>query len=100
MFIPILRFAAAGALIAGGVGGGFALWGKAKRETARKELLDTSDLQEAALRARMHLKELENEAEALGLDPAEVRRGVDALVTGQLNLQDVVRALGTSSPTE
>ncbi len=89
MFIPILLFAAAGTLISGGIGGGLTLWNTARRKAAEDEIRQTTDLKKAALRAEIDLAEVEAEARAAGIDPAEVLKGIDAVVAGQVTLSQI-----------
>lgn len=89
MFIPILLFAAAGTLIGGGIGGGLTLWSTARRKAAEDEIRQTTDLKKAALRAEIDLAEVEAEARAAGIDPAEVLRGIGAIMAGQVTLSQI-----------
>ena len=89
MFIPILLFAVAGAILGGVAGGGVALWGTARRKAAEEEIKQTADLKKAALRAEIDLASVEAEARAAGLDPAEVLKGIDAVMAGQVTLNQI-----------
>lgn len=93
MVVPILCFAAAGALLGAGTGGAKLLWAKGRRDAAAHEFAETANLHEEALRAQMRVETVREEARARGMDPDEVIRGVDALVNGQLSATDVSRAL-------
>ncbi len=63
--------------------------GAARRKAAEEELKQTADLKKAALRAEIDLAAVEAEARAAGLDPAEVLKGIDALVAGQVTLNQI-----------
>ena len=91
--IPILLFAAAGALIGGGAGGGLALWNKAKRESAKVQLQETDSLYEEALRAKLRLMDLEEEAKSRGINPDEVRTGVQAILDGHVDAGLIFKGL-------
>lgn len=91
--MPIVLFAAAGACIGLGIGGGRYLNDLARRRAARdlqqQEIQDQHDL----LVRKMDYERLRREAVALGLDPDVVEGGYRALVDGQVTVGEAIAEL-------
>ena len=97
MFIPILLFASAGALLAGGVGASNVLFNAARRKAAEEELKKTSDLRKMAFQCHMEEARIEKEARAMGVDPEVVRSGVDAVMKDQVSLSMITQMINPPS---
>ncbi|MFE6767831.1 hypothetical protein ACFVFD_02515 [Streptomyces fimicarius] len=98
--MPILFFAAAGALFAGGTGGSLYLWKRGCQEAARQlQRLDAKAARQALTDA-VDLADLRKEARAAGLDPDEVVAGYEKMRDEQLSPQDVLRMLGQAAVTD
>ncbi|MFF0480190.1 hypothetical protein [Streptomyces sp. NPDC004435] len=95
--MPILFFAAAGALFAGGTGGGWYMWKRGLQEAAKQLQHQDAEAAKQALRDAIDLAGLRNEAQAAGLDPDEVVAGYKKMRDEQLSPQDVLRKLGQAA---
>ncbi|MEU1177571.1 hypothetical protein ABZ464_07965 [Streptomyces sp. NPDC005820] len=92
--MPILFFAAAGALVAGGTGGGWYLWKRGQQEAAKRLQHEDAEAAKQALRDAIDLADLRSEAKAAGLDADEVVAGYEKLRDSQLSTEDVLDKLG------
>ena len=90
MPIPILFFAAAGALAGTGLGGGVYLWRKGSQHAAHEEAETEIDQLSDLIRRGMDLAELREAAETAGVDVESVIAGYKGLRDGYLSLPDVV----------
>ncbi|GGX16991.1 MULTISPECIES: hypothetical protein [Streptomyces] len=97
--MPILFFAAAGALVAGGTGGGWYMWKRGQQEAAKRLQHEDAEAAKQALRDAIDLADLRSEAKAAGLDPDEVVAGYEKLRDSQLSTEDVLKRLGRASIT-
>ncbi|MFG2441206.1 hypothetical protein [Streptomyces sp. NPDC048508] len=97
--MPILFFAAAGALVAGGTGGGWYMWKRGQQEAAKRLQHEDAEAAKQALRDAIDLADLRSEAKAAGLDPDEVVAGYEKLRDSQLSTEDVLKGLGRASIT-
>ncbi|GAB2841430.1 hypothetical protein GCM10027176_51600 [Actinoallomurus bryophytorum] len=91
--MPILFFAAAGALFAGGTGGGWYLWRRGQQEAAKRMQHQDAEATKRALRDAIDLADLRNKAREAGLDPDEVVAGYEKLRDSQLSPEDVLERL-------
>jgi len=87
--MPIFLFAAAAALIAGGIG----TLDSAKKAKAREEARQRQQDEAEILRRAVDLEDLKAEARRKGLDPQTVVDGYLAMNRGELSLGAVLRAL-------
>ncbi|MEU7660853.1 hypothetical protein [Streptomyces lincolnensis] len=97
--MPILFFAAAGALVAGGTGGGWYMWKRGQQEAAKRLQHEDAEAAKQALRDAIDLADLRSEAKAAGLDPDEVVAGYEKLRDSQLSTEDVLKRLGRAAIT-
>lgn len=97
--MPILFFAAAGALVVGGTGGGWYMWKHGQQETAKRLQHVDAEAAKQALRDAIDLADLRSEAKAAGLDPDEVVAGYKKLRDSQLSTEDVLKMLGRAAIT-
>ncbi|WP_109033425.1 hypothetical protein [Streptomyces rubrogriseus] len=97
--MPILFFAAAGALVAGGTGGGWYMWKRGQQEAAKRLQHEDAKAAKQALRDAIDLADLRSEAKAAGLDPDEVVAGYERLRDSQLSTEDVLKNLGRAAIT-
>ncbi|MFF5650384.1 hypothetical protein [Streptomyces collinus] len=97
--MPILFFAAAGALVAGGTGGGWYMWKRGQQEAAKRLQHEDAEAAKQALRDAIDLADLRSEAKAAGLDPDEVVAGYEKLRDSQLSAEDVLKKLGRAAIT-
>ncbi|MBK3569853.1 MULTISPECIES: hypothetical protein [unclassified Streptomyces] len=97
--MPILFFAAAGALVAGGTGGGWYMWKRGQQEAAKRLQHEDAEAAKQALRDAIDLADLRSEAKAAGLDPDEVVAGYEKLRDSQLSTEDVLKKLGRAAIT-
>jgi hypothetical protein len=97
--MPILFFAAAGALMAGGTGGGWYMWKRGQQEAAKRLQHEDAEAAKQALRDAIDVADLRSEAKAAGLDPDEVVAGYEKLRDSQLSTEDVLKKLGRATIT-
>ncbi|MGW5472816.1 hypothetical protein [Streptomyces chartreusis] len=97
--MPILFFAAAGALVAGGTGGGWYMWKRGQQEAAKRLQHEDAEAAKQALRDAIDVADLRSEAKAAGLDPDEVVAGYEKLRDSQLSTEDVLKKLGRATIT-
>lgn len=97
--MPILFLAAAGALVAGGAGGGWYMWKRGQQEAAKRLQHEDAEAAKQALRDAIDLADLRSEAKAAGLDPDEVVAGYEKLRDSQLSAEDVLKKLGRAAIT-
>lgn len=94
--MPILFFAAAGALIAGGSGGACHMWKRGQQEAAKRLQHQDAEAAKQALRDAIDLVDLRNKAQEVGLDPdevvAEYEKLRDSLVSPEVVLERLSRA--------
>ena len=90
MPIPILFFAAAGALAGTGLGGGVYLWRKGSQHAAHQEAQTETEQLSDLIRREMDVAELREAAEAAGVDVESVIAGYRGLRDGYLSLPEVV----------
>ncbi|MCX5462468.1 hypothetical protein AB0391_13000 [Streptomyces albidoflavus] len=98
--MPILFFAAAGALFTGGVGGGWYLWKRGLQEAAKRLQHQDAEAAKQSLRDGIDLEELRRMAQEAGLDPDEVVAGYEKLRDSQLSPEDVLKRLGRAVITD
>ncbi|MFH8975746.1 hypothetical protein [Streptomyces sp. NPDC017890] len=91
--MPILFFAAAGALFVGGTGGGWYMWKRGLQEAAKRLQRQDAEAVDQALTDAIDLAELRNKAQEAGLDPDEVVAGYERLRDSQLSPEDVLKGL-------
>lgn len=90
MFLPILYFAAAGALAVGGTAGASLLFQRGRQLAAsRLRAQDIAELQRL-LRAEIDLAKLRAEATEQGVDPQLVEEGYTRLRDGSVTLDEVI----------
>ncbi|MFF8927484.1 hypothetical protein ACF1AO_09505 [Streptomyces longwoodensis] len=101
--MPILFFAAAGALfaggIAGGAGGGWYLWRRGQQEAAKRLQHQDAEAAKQALRDALDLADLRRKAQEVGLNPDEVVAGYETLRDSQLSPEDVLKGLSRAAIT-
>ncbi|GAA3692796.1 hypothetical protein [Streptomyces iranensis] len=97
--MPILFFAAAGALFAGGAGGGRYLWKRGLQEAAKRLQYQDAEAAKQALRDAIDLADLRSKAQEAGLDPDEVVAGYETLRDSQLSPEDVLKRLREAAIT-
>lgn len=97
--MPILFFAAAGALFGGGVGGGWYLWRRGLQEAAKRLQHQDAEAAKQALRDAIDLADLRSKAQEAGLDPDEVVAGYEKLRDSQLSPEDVLKRLDQAAIT-
>lgn len=93
----VLIYAAAAAVAAGGAAGSRILWNEAKRREALFELQRTAALREEAIRLAGDAAELDRQARAKGVDPEQVRKGIDAMLEGRVSIDDVMRFVSSAA---
>lgn len=91
--MPIVLFALAGAMLFGG----YATLDRAKRDEARREALRRQEFEATLLSGAIDVAELRRQAVELGLDPDQVIAGAQAMVTQQLDVNQVMAFLEASS---
>ncbi|MEV6000942.1 hypothetical protein AB0M25_16990 [Streptomyces griseomycini] len=91
--MPILFFAAAGALFVGGTSGGWYLWRRGQQEAAKRMQHEDAEAAKQALRDAIDLAELRSKAQEAGLNPDEVVAGYQRLRDSQLSPADVLKGL-------
>ena len=97
---PVLFYAAAGALFAGGTGGGWYLWQRGQQEAAKRLQHQDAEAAKQALKDGVELADLRREAEEAGLEPDEVVAGYRQLRDSQMSPQDVLERLGRATLTD
>ncbi|WP_328665383.1 hypothetical protein OG905_00480 [Streptomyces sp. NBC_00322] len=97
--MPILFFAAAGALFGGGAGGGWYLWRRGLQEAAKRLQHQDAEAAKQALRDAIDLADLRSKAQEAGLDPDEVVAGYEKLRDSQLSPEDVLKRLDQAAIT-
>lgn len=84
MVLPVIFFAAAGALAGGGLGGGWYFWQRGVQESARIQGDRDADNIRRALVAQTDLASVKRDARAAGVDVEAAIAGYEALKAGQL----------------
>lgn len=97
--MPILFFAAAGALFGGGTGGGWYLWKRGQQEAAKRMQHQDAEAAKQALRDALDLADLRRQAQEAGLDPDEVVAGYERLRDSQLSPEEVLERLSRAPIT-
>ncbi|MEV6471665.1 hypothetical protein [Streptomyces sp. NPDC051657] len=101
--MPILFFAAAGALFAGGiasgVGGGWYLWRRGQQEAAKRLSHQDAEAAKQTLRDAIDMVDLRSKAQEAGLNPDEVVAGYETLRDSQLSPDDVLKGLSRAAVT-
>ncbi|MDX2645185.1 hypothetical protein PV341_16765 [Streptomyces sp. PA03-1a] len=97
--MPILIFAAAGALFGGGAGGGWYMWKRGQQEAAKRLQHQDAEAAKQALRDAIDLADLRSKAREAGLDPDEVVAGYEKLRDSQLSPEDVLKRLSQAAIT-
>ncbi|MFG1812099.1 hypothetical protein [Streptomyces sp. NPDC049040] len=97
--MPILFFAAAGALFGGATGGGWYLWRRGLQEAAKRLQHEDAEAAKQALTDAIDLADLRHKAQQAGLDPDEVVAGYEKLRDSQLSPDDVLKRLGQAAIT-
>lgn len=101
---PLLFYAAAGALIgggiSGGIGGGWYLWQRGQQEAAKRLQREDAEAAKEALRDAIDLADLRSQAQAAGLDPDEVVAGYKRLRDSQVSPDDVLKMLNRAAITD
>lgn len=97
---PILFYAAAGALVGGGVGGGRYVWQRGRQEAAKQLQRHDAETAKQALREAIDLADLRRQAQEKGLDPDEVIAGYKALRDSQVSPEDVLEKLRRATVTD
>ncbi|MEU6957579.1 hypothetical protein [Streptomyces sp. NPDC045714] len=101
--MPILFFAAAGALfgggIASGIGGGWYLWRRGQQEAAKRLLHQDAEAAKQMLRDAIDISDLRSKAQEAGLNPDEVVAGYETLRDSQLSPDDVLKGLSRAAVT-
>jgi hypothetical protein len=91
--MPILFFAAAGALFAGGTGGGWYLWKRGQQEAAKRLQRQDAEAAKQALSDAIDIAALRTQAEAAGLNPDEAIAGYEKLRDTQLSPEEVLERI-------
>jgi hypothetical protein len=94
---PVALYAAAGALAAGGVGGGSLLLQKAQREAAKDIYQTDQKAVREVLEGEIQLEELRERAREKGIDPDGVEHGYHAVKNDQIGFEEVLEVLGTGA---
>lgn len=89
MPVPILLFAAAGALAGGGLGGSVYLWKKGAQIAADDERRKDIEHAKNLIHKQTELAEVRKAAEAAGVDPDAVLSGYEAIRDGYFSLPEV-----------
>jgi|SRR6185312_13888259 hypothetical protein len=97
---PLLFYAAAGALILGGIGGGRYFWQRGQQEAAKRLQHEDADAAKEALRDAIDIADLRRQAQAVGLDPDEVVAGYQGLRDSQVSPDDVLEMLNRAAITD
>ena len=97
---PLLFYAAAGAFIAGGIGGGSYIWQRGQQEAAKRLQHEDADAAKEALRDAIDLADLRRQAQAAGLDPDDVVAGYQGLRDSQVSPDDVLEMLNRGATTD
>lgn len=100
---PILFFAAAGALIGGGVGvagGGWYMWQRGQQEAAKRLQYEDAMAAKEALEVEIEIAALRRKAKKAGLDPDQVVAGYQHLRDGQASPVQVLKAIGRAEFTD
>lgn len=93
----VLIYAAAAAVAAGGAAGSRILWNEAKRREALFELQRNAALRAEAIRLASDAEDLDRQARANGIDPEQVRQGIDAMLAGRVSVDDVMRFISSAA---
>ena len=97
---PLLFYAAAGALIWGGIGGGRYFLQRGHHETAKRLQHEDADAAKEALRDAIDLADLRRQAQAAGLDPDEVVAGYQGLRDSPVSPEDLLEMLNRAAITD
>ncbi|MCW2935863.1 MAG: hypothetical protein JWM19_6825 [Actinomycetia bacterium] len=97
---PLLFYAAAGALAAGGVGGGWYFWQRGQQEATKQLQRRDAEGAKQALREAIDLADLRRQAQEAGLDPDVVIAGYKTLRDSQVSPEDVLERLRRATITD
>ncbi|MFF9022429.1 hypothetical protein [Streptomyces eurythermus] len=97
--MPILFFAAAGAFVVSGAGGGWYMWKRGLQEAAKRLQHQDAEAAKQALTEAIDLAELRSKAQEAGLNPDEVIAGYEKLRDSQLSVQEVFKMLSRAPIT-
>ena len=90
MFAIVLLYAAAGALVTGGVYGGSALMNEADLRRRSREQLRSLESLEVLLNQQLKVSELREAARAKGIDPDLVEAGLRSVQSGNTSAASIL----------